>query len=176
MLARIPSPSALVMALDHIGAQWDLTESLDRERLEANLHRITLAHRDLSADNLGRALTLLEACPEDLRDWEWHFLMRLCRVDPLVLRDKTEVNGVAFSPDGERLASAGGDGAVKIWNSRTGDVVQSFKAHADSVVSVAFHPDGRHLASSGTDRQAKVWDLTTILAVPPATPRAKASG
>ena len=50
--------------------------------------------------------------------------MRLCKVEPLVIRDKTEVNGVAFSPDGERLASAGGDGTVKIWNSRTGKVVQ----------------------------------------------------
>ena len=52
--------------------------------------------------------------------------MRLCRVEPLVLRDKTEVNSVAFSPDGERLASAGGDGTVKIWNSRTGEVIQTF--------------------------------------------------
>ena len=57
--------------------------------------------------------------------------MRLCRVEPLVIRDKTEVNGVAFSPDGERLASAGGDGTVKIWNSRTGKVIQTFPAHAD---------------------------------------------
>ena len=78
--------------------------------------------------------------------------MRLCKVEPLVLRDKTEVNGVAFSPDGERLASAGGDGTVKIWNSRTGTVIQSFPAHTDAVVSVAFHPDGRHLASPGADR------------------------
>ena len=82
-------------------------------------------------DNLGRALQLLEECPEDLREWEWHYLMRLCRVEPLVLRDKTEVNGVAFSPDGERLASAGGDGTIKIWNSRTGDVVQTFPRTPD---------------------------------------------
>ena len=74
--------------------------------------------------------------------------MRLCQVEPLVLQDKTEVNGVAFSPDGERLASAGGDGTVKIWNSRTGKVIQTFAAHTDSVVSVAFHPDGKHLASA----------------------------
>src|SRR5439155_13444832 len=113
-------------------------KALERERCDANFHRITLAHRDLSADNLGRALKLLEACPQDLREWEWHYLMRLCRMEPLVLRDKTEVNGVAFSPDGERLASAGGNGSVKIWNSRTGAVVQTFPAHADAVVSVVF--------------------------------------
>ena len=85
-----------------------------------------MAHRELSTDNLAAALRALEECPEDLRGWEWHYLMRLCQVEPLVIRDKTEVNGVAFSPDGERLASAGGDGAVKIWNSRTGKVIQEF--------------------------------------------------
>ena len=96
--------------------------------MDAYFHRIALAHRELSVDNLGRALELLDECPEDLRGWEWHYLMRLCRVEPVVIRDKTEVNSVAFSPDGERLASAGGDGAVKVWNSRTGKVIRKLEA------------------------------------------------
>jgi eukaryotic-like serine/threonine-protein kinase len=124
-------------------------------------HRVALAHRELGVDNLHGALKLLEECPEELREWEWHYLMRLCLIDPLVIQDKSEFNGVAFSPDGERLASAGGDGTVKIWNSRTGNVVQTIeKAHADAVVSVAFHPDGMHVASRGADLKLKVWDLT----------------
>ena len=131
----------------------DRKKAVERERRESYFHSITLAHRDL-------ALELLAACPEDLREWEWHYLMRLCRVEPLVIRDTTEANGVAFSPDGERLASAGGDGTIKIWNSRTGDVVQTIKnAHTKSVLSVAFHRDGKHVASAGTDQQVKVWDL-----------------
>ena len=129
-------------------------------RHDTYFHRIALAHRELSVDNLGRALQFLGECPEDLRGWEWHYLMRLCRVEPLVLRDKTEVNSLAFSPDGEFLASAVGDGAVKVWNSRTGAEVQAIAAHADSVYSVVFHPDGRHLASAGADRKVKVWDWT----------------
>jgi eukaryotic-like serine/threonine-protein kinase len=136
------------------------TSAKEEQRREANFHRITLAHRELSADNLGRALKLLQECPEDLREWEWHYLMRLSRVEPLVIRDEMEFNGVAFSPDGERLASAGGDGAIKIWNSKTGAVVQAFPAHTDAVISVAFHPDGKHLASRGADLKVKVWDLT----------------
>src|SRR5262245_58995086 len=85
--------------------------------------------------------------------------MRLCRAEPLVIRDTAQVHGVAFSRDGDLLASAGGDGTIKIWNSRTGKVIQALKtAHSDAVVSVAFHPDGMHLASRGTD--LKVWDLT----------------
>jgi WD40 repeat protein len=133
----------------------------DDLRHDTNFHRIALAHRELSADDLGRALQFLVACPEDLRGWEWHYLMRVCRVEPLVLRDKTEVNSLAFSPDGQFLATAGGDGTVKIWNSRTDREVRAFRAHADTVFSVAFHPHGRHLASTGADRRMKVWDLTT---------------
>jgi WD40 repeat protein/serine/threonine protein kinase len=139
-----------------------ITGEQQATRREANLHRITLAHHELSADNLGRALKLLEECPEDLREWEWHYLMRLCKVEPLVIQNEAEVYCVAFSPDGERLASGCGDGAIKIikiWDNR-GKVDQTLPAaHSDAVVSVAFHPDGKHLASRGADGKLKVWDL-----------------
>src|SRR5262249_16860129 len=143
-------------------ANKGLKESIGREQREVYFQRITVAHRELSIDNLAAALRALRECPEDLRGWEWHYLMRLCKVEPLVLRDGTEVNGVAFSPDGERLASAGGDGAVKVWDSRTGEGIRNLeKAHSGPVYSVAFHPDGKHLASRGADQQVKVSDWTT---------------
>src|SRR5262249_30929559 len=133
-----------------------ILQALKRERREAYFQRITVAHRELATDNLAGALRALQESPEDLRWCEWPYLRRLCRVEPLVIRDTTEANGVAFSPDGERLASAGGDGTVKIWNSRTGKVLQTLPAHSGPVVSVAFHSDGKHLASRGADRQVKV--------------------
>src|SRR5262249_37513978 len=146
-------------------AKEDLAEALGRERLEAYFQRITVAHRELSIDNLAAALRALKECPEVLRGWEWDYLMRLCKVEPLILRDKTEVVGVAFSPDGERLASAGGDGAVRIWDSRTGKPIREIPAHDKAACSVVFHPDGKHLASAGADGRVKVWDLTTDPAV-----------
>jgi eukaryotic-like serine/threonine-protein kinase len=142
-------------------AKGRLDDTLKRERVEATFHRIGLAHRDLLTDNMPRALKLLEQCPQDLRQWEWRYLMRLSRVEPLELRATTEVNGVAFSLDGELLASAGGDGFVTIWNSRTGKVIKPFRAHDGAVVCVAFHRDGQHLASVGADRTVKVWDWMT---------------
>jgi WD40 repeat protein/serine/threonine protein kinase len=142
-------------------ANQDLQHALEREQREAYFQRITVAHRELSTDNLAAALRALEDCPEDLREWEWYYLMRLCKVEPLVLRDSTEVYGVTFSLDGERIASVGKDGKVKIWNSRTGRLIQEIPAHDNAACSVAFHPDGRHLASAGADRLVKVWDLAT---------------
>jgi WD40 repeat protein len=129
--------------------------------VDGYFHRVTLAHAALSANNLGVALKFLDECPEDLRGWEWRYLMRLCRVDPLVVRGKPPVYGVAFSPDGERLASADGDGAVRVRNSRTGEVIRELKdAHPGFACCVAFHPHGEHLASVGGDGRVKVWDLT----------------
>jgi eukaryotic-like serine/threonine-protein kinase len=140
----------------------DLKQNLEDERIEAYYRRISLAYRELSADNLGGALTLLSQCPEDLRRWEWDYLMRLCRVEPVVIRDRFAVHSIAFSSDGERLACAGGDGAVKVRNSRTGKVLKTIPAaHKGYASSIAFHPDGNHLLSVGEDRLVKVWDLTT---------------
>ena len=129
-------------------------ETKAKEELEASLYRqrISLADLELSRDNLGRAREQLDACPEGLRRWEWHYLNRLCRLDPVILRDEAEVNSVAFSPDGERLASAGGDGKIKVRDSRTGKVVQTLNANSDFVVSVAYHPGGKHLAAVGRGR------------------------
>jgi hypothetical protein len=110
-------------------------EARDKAELETNLyfHRITLAHRELSQDNLGRALELLTACPKEFREWEWHYLMRLCRVEPVVLPDTTEVNSLAFRPDGERIAAACGDGTVKVWDLETGKVVHTLRGHKAQV-------------------------------------------
>jgi len=147
-------------------AKDNLEQTLKSERRDAYFHLITLAHRELSADNLGRAQELLLECPKDLRQWEWDYLNRLCRVEPVILRDKTGVNSLAFSPDGDRLAAAAGDGSIKVWSSKTSTVIQLLSnAHTHSVSSIAFHPGGKHLASVGADMKVKVWDLTTGQAV-----------
>jgi WD40 repeat protein len=152
--------TALLAADAEVQAKGDLKQILDNERVDAYYRRIALAYSELSVNNLGAALKLLGECPKELREWDWRYLMRLCRVEPVIIRDKIGVFSIAFSPDGERLASAGGDGAVKIRNSRTGKVIKTIPAHVGVASSVAFHPDGNHLISVGADRLAKVWDLT----------------
>jgi WD40 repeat protein len=47
-----------------------------REQQAAYYHRITQADRALAAGDVARALVVLAACPEELRGWEWRYLMR----------------------------------------------------------------------------------------------------
>ena len=56
---------------------------------------------------------------------------------------------MAFSPDGKRLASAGQDETVKVWDAGTGQEILTLKGHTEHVTSVAFSPDGKRLASAG---------------------------
>ncbi|NEO99347.1 MAG: hypothetical protein F6K58_11830 [Symploca sp. SIO2E9] len=67
------------------------------------------------------------------------------------------VNSVAFSRDGNTIASASSDNTVKVWN-REGKLLHTFSRHSDSVNSVAFSRDGKTIASASDDKTVKVWN------------------
>ena len=72
-----------------------------------------------------------------------------------------QVRSVAFSPDGTRLASAGSDRTIRLWDAATVKPLATFSGHTDQVRSVAFSPDGRTLASASNDRTVRIWDVAT---------------
>lgn len=67
--------------------------------------------------------------------------------------------GVAFSPDGSKLAIGAPNGIASIWDVGTGALLREFEGH-NSVQSVAFSPDGTELLTGG-DTTAKLWNTAT---------------
>ncbi|KLU93067.1 hypothetical protein MAPG_12010, partial [Magnaporthiopsis poae ATCC 64411] len=61
------------------------------------------------------------------------------------------VRSVAFSPDGQKLASASDDNTVKLWDAATGACEATLEGHNNRVRSVVFSPDGQKLASASDD-------------------------
>jgi eukaryotic-like serine/threonine-protein kinase len=151
--------------------------SEDLARHLAYAAKLTLAARDWQDANVAhvqRQLDETRPLPHktDLRGFEWYYLDRLTRSQGQTLtghEKSAAVWSVAYSPDGRRLASAGGDRTIKVWDATTGQAIHTLVAN-QYVLAVAFHPDGARLASAGTDSKAgdrtiTLWDVGTGQAI-----------
>ncbi|CAA9242173.1 MAG: High-affnity carbon uptake protein Hat/HatR [uncultured Chloroflexi bacterium] len=68
------------------------------------------------------------------------------------------VQGIALYPDGKRLASAAGDGVVKLWDVATLAEERSIIAANTSAEAVAVSPDGKLMATGTDDGRIRIWD------------------
>jgi tetratricopeptide (TPR) repeat protein len=71
------------------------------------------------------------------------------------------VFGVAYSPDGTRLATASEDKTARLWDARTGQLLRELTGHTEMVTRVAFSPDGQRLATGSSAGTARLWDART---------------
>ena len=147
-----------------------LKEQQERKRAEMAEIKVLNALSQallLSHDHLGALLSSVKAgrklrrgdVPADIEQQTkarlWQTLNQIREVNRFTGHRAT-VFDVAFSPEGDRLASASADHTVRLW-ALSGQAIATCSGHRDQVYSVAFHPDGRILASASADKTIRLW-------------------
>lgn len=87
--------------------------------------------------------------------WEW-------QSESYVLKQQGhyfDMNTLAFSPDGQNIATGGEDGKVKLWNANSGFCFVTFPEHSASVSTVEFAKQGQVLFSASLDGTVRAFDL-----------------
>lgn len=69
------------------------------------------------------------------------------------------VRSVDWSPDGKNIATGDDSGALRLWDSTSGNLIREMPHHGDWVFTVAFSKDGKWLASGSSDGTARVWPI-----------------
>jgi len=141
-------------------------EALRESERSYYFNLITTAHLEWQANNLQRARELLNAAPnqlrhwDELRNWEYDYLQRLCNSESMTLRGHSQwAMSVAFSSDGNWLASGSRDRTIRLWDLSTGQTRHVLRGHDGAITRVAFSRDGRWLASSSEDKSIRLWDV-----------------
>ncbi|HCS52806.1 MAG TPA: hypothetical protein DIW81_14640, partial [Planctomycetaceae bacterium] len=133
------------------------------EQYKSYIASIGLAAAKVEENAFSDALSLLEACPPELRHWEWGRLMYLCSQSAANYPCDAPVDGLALSPDNTQMATASWDGQVRIWDVESEQVLHSMPHDGIYVHSVDWSPTANLIASGSNDKNGnlKFWNPAT---------------
>jgi WD40 repeat protein len=80
---------------------------------------------------------------------------------PTVLKNGSAVRMLSWHPRLDWIAAPCGDGAIRIWDARSGAPLQTIPGHVDHVTEALWNPKGDIIASSSADGTLKLWDACT---------------
>ena len=110
--------------------------------------------------------SLLASAHEDQTIRLWQTLTHVSNSDHEALEPYQTLRGhqnrilaIAFSPNGQTLASGSLDRTIKLWNPETTQCRVTLQGHTSWIWDIAFHPNSKILASASYDRTIKVWDI-----------------
>src|SRR5262249_48248562 len=133
------------------------------QEYSAYIARIGMANAKVDENAFDTAESLLAAClpaegNDDLRDWEWGHLRRICRQGKDYKANGT-VSAVAFAPDRSWFVTAGEDGQAHVWDRAT-DGRRPSVDHGSYIRSVAVSPDSKSLAVAGDSGIVRIATVT----------------
>ncbi len=152
--AEASATSALVAA----------TEKGEELRKDAYLGQIQIANRAIDDGDDSAALAALDACPKDLRGFEWQWLHDQWQSKQPVQSFATDSESIVAlhrCPDGQYLLAAGLSGKLKLWNLASGETKAVDQTGSESLLACAV--DWSHkTAYAGFDNgDVRAWDLAS---------------
>ncbi len=150
--------------VDGLAKVWDVESGQELLSIQTDTAGGGISQLVFSPDGLYLATASTGAYSEEndsmVRIWEvasGHEISSILSPNPT----SGSIWGLAFSPDGKRIAISAGRNLLEIWDVSAGKEPLIFTGHTGNVLDVDFSPDGNYLVSASADGSARVWDVST---------------